>query len=137
KDLERIIDLEVPIHSVEAGDLHLEQPVGRLMARTFTSVAAYEAGHKASRQRAANRQRGPPGGWPWTRRPFGFDREGHEVNVVPDEADLIRQAAMKVLAGATLAQIAREWNADGVTTTTGGRWSVTQVRRTLLSARVA
>ncbi len=137
KDLERVIELGVPVHAVEAGVLDLTTPTGRVHARIGTTIATYEGEHKASRQRAANRQRAQRGIWLWTRRPFGFDREGHDVWIVPEEAEAIRQAAKKVLGGATLAQVAREWNAAGVTTTTGGHWSVSQVRRTLLSKRVA
>ena len=86
---------------------------------------------------AANRQRAQHGRVLWTRRPFGFDRDGATVRIVTSEAAAIRIAAGKVLKGATLAGIAADWNTRGITTTTGGQWSVTSLRRVLLNPRTA
>jgi len=42
----------------------------------------------------------------WTRRPFGFEREGAKVRVVEAEAAAIREAANTILKGGTLASVA-------------------------------
>ena len=54
-----------------------------------------------------------------------------------DEAELICQAADRLLAGESLRGILRDWNEQGITTTTGRTWAVTAFRRMLTSARVA
>lgn len=135
RDLERVIELGVNVHAVKSGHIDLSTPAGRAVARTVTAWATYEGEQKATRQVAANRQRAQKGIVRWTRRPFGFDRDGDEVRAVPSEAKEIRSAAKKVLAGATLASIAQDMNDRNVTTTVAGNWSVTAVRRILMNPR--
>jgi hypothetical protein len=108
-----------------------------MVASLLGSVANYEVAQKAARQVAANRQRAQNGVVLWSRRPFGFDRDGHAVTIVESEAAEIRKAAETVLAGGTLASVAADLNARGVTTSQGQRWGVTAVRRVLLNPRTA
>ncbi|MDF2146349.1 recombinase family protein [Knoellia sp. p5-6-4] len=137
KDLERVIELGVPVHAVKAGELDLSNPAGRAVARTITAWATYEGEQKALRQAAANRQRAEAGEVGWTRRPFGFDREDGQIVVVEAEAAELRKAAARVLAGATLASIVKDLNVRGVRTSTGSAWTVTGIRRLLLNPRTA
>lgn len=125
------------IATVKASDLDLSTPSGRMVAGLLGSVAAYEGEQKAARQVAANRQRAQHGVVLWTRRPFGFDRDGARVVVLETEADEIRKAAERVLEGDTLASIAADLNGRGVTTSLGKPWTVTAVRRVLLNPRTA
>jgi site-specific DNA recombinase len=137
KDLERVIDLGVNVYAVKSGHVDLSNPAGRAVAKTITAWAQYEGEQKATRQVAANLQRAQRGQVLWSRRPFGYDRAGSTVRIVKSEAAEIRTAARKVLRGATVASVAVDLNARGVTTTTGGQWTVTSLRRVLLSPRVA
>lgn len=125
------------IATVKASELDLSTPSGRMVASLLGSVAAYEGQQKAARQVAANRQRAQHGVVLWSRRPFGFDRDGDRVTVVEYEAREIRAAADRVLAGATLTSIAAEWNARALLSSGGRPWTVTSVRRALLSPRTA
>ncbi len=137
KDLERVIDLGVNVYAVKSGHVDLSNPAGRAVAKTITAWAQYEGEQKATRQVAANLQRAQRGQVLWSRRPFGYDRAGSAVRIVKSEAAEIRKAASKVLRGATVASVAADLNARGVTTSTGGQWSVTSLKRALLSTRVA
>lgn len=125
------------IATVKASDLDLSTPSGRMVASLLGSVAAYEGEQKGARQVAANRQRAQQGVVLWTRRPFGFRRDGDEIAIVEEEAAEIRKAAQRVIDGATLTSIADELNRRGVRTTLGREWSVTSVRRVLLNPRTA
>jgi site-specific DNA recombinase len=137
KDLERVIDLGVNVYAVKSGHVDLSNPAGRAVAKTITAWAQYEGEQKATRQVAANMQRAQGGRVLWTRRPFGFARDGAKVWIVKSEAAEIRKATQRVLAGGTLASISDDWNARGLRTTVGGLWSVTSVRRVLLNPRTA
>jgi DNA invertase Pin-like site-specific DNA recombinase len=137
KDLERVIELGVPVNAVKAGHVDLANPAGRAVARTIVAWAQYEGEQKGARQVAATRQRAQRGDVGWTRRPFGFDRESGAVVIVEHEAAIIRDMARRVLAGESTASLVRELNAGGVPTSTGARWTVTSLRRVLLSSRVA
>jgi DNA invertase Pin-like site-specific DNA recombinase len=52
-------------------------------------------------------------------------------------APAIRDGARMILDGASLAKVAKEWNDRGIPRTTGGAWTQSKVRRTLLSPIVA
>lgn len=123
------------ISSVKAADLDLSTPAGRMLAGMLGHAARYEVEQKSARQVASNRARAQRGVSLWTRRPFGFDRDGTEVRVVEHEASEIRKAADAVLDGATLASIRDDLNARGVATSTGSTWSLPTVKRVLLNPR--
>lgn len=76
------------------------------------------------------------------RRPFGYRVEGpRPFQLLPDdrEAQLIRDAARAVLGGASLHSVVTAWNdgPDPVRKDGGGRWTITDVRRVLMSEQVA
>jgi site-specific DNA recombinase len=125
------------IASVKASDIDLSTPAGRMLAGMLGSAARYEVEQKGARQVAANRARAQKGVVLWTRRPFGFDREGRDVTVVETEAAEIRKAADALLNGATLAAVATDLNARGVPTSLGNGWSVKTVKTVVLNPRVA
>jgi len=56
---------------------------------------------------------------------------------VPAEAELILEAARRVLDGATLSSIVDDWNRRGVTTTTGGPWRINALSALLIQPRLA
>ena len=67
RELEELLDLvegrSVRIETVEGGPFDLNTHEGRLMARQFVAIAAYESGHKADRIVRALRQRAEAGEW--------------------------------------------------------------------------
>lgn len=135
RDLERVIDLDVPVYTVSAGTLDLSTPAGRAVARTVAAWSQYETEQKGQRQRAAHRQRAAAGR-PWsTRRPFGFLEDA--VTHHPTEADIVRKMYADLLAGISQAEIMRGLNDAGIPTTLGNRWRQTSVRALLLNARNA
>jgi site-specific DNA recombinase len=67
-------------------------------------------------------------------RPFGYSRDWTEL--IPDEAQVVRAMVDEVLAGSSLSSIARGLNEEGVRTTSGGTWNLSNVRDVLTSARL-
>lgn len=55
----------------------------------------------------------------------------------PEEAERLRDAARRILAGANPSAICREWDTEGVPTRLGGQWRLTTLRRVLTSPRLA
>lgn len=129
-DLERVITLDVPVYTVTAGTLDLSTPAGRAVARTVAAWSTYEGEQKAVRQRAANIQRAEAGVWQFSRRPYGYERVGKRVQIVPAEAEVIREGFSRYLAGESYYAIANDWNARAVPTF-GGPWSMSRVRSML------
>jgi site-specific DNA recombinase len=138
KDLERLIDIAeanaVTIKTVQGGDLDLGTSAGRMLARILGSVARQESEHKGERQKIANMQRANAGQWVSANRPFGYTPSGAPLE---PEATMIRQAAVDVLAGKSIKQLAREWNEAGVVGSRGKKFTAPNVRRLLINPRYA
>lgn len=141
RDLVDLVDIAeahaIRIAAVKAGDLDLSTPSGRMTASMLGSAARYEIEQKGARQKAANRQRAATGAASWTRRPFGFDRDGREVVIVEDEALVIRRIADDLRSGSSVAAICRALDAEGITTSTGSTWTPTTLRRVMTNPRLA
>jgi len=125
----------VATHTVKAGPVDLSTPSGRMMARTLGNMARYEVEHAIERMQRAKQRSAEAGTWKGGRRPFGYEADG--VTIRETEAALIRRAADQILAGDSVRSIARDWNAAGVTTTTGKPWQLHDPRRVLLRPRNA
>lgn len=111
-------------------------PIGRAIMQLLAVFAELEAATigirvKSARDHAAANGLPKAGG----RRAFGYERD---MTLRPDEAREVRAAVERVLRGESMTSIARDWNARGVKTTTGGKvWSTRTVARTLRSPHLA
>jgi len=137
-ELEHFIDLadrhRLALATV-TGDVDLSTDNGRLFARIKGAVAKAEVERMSARQNAAAVQRAEQGR-PWlSRRPFGYTVDGMKLR--PTEARRIRRAYSDFLGGQSLTSIARGWNAAGVKTSTGVRWSQPTLHQLLRSPRNA
>lgn len=103
----------VLISLVNGSDLDMTTAAGRFIADTLGSVARMEIEMKSDRQKRAELQRALAGKPP-SRRAFGFTKDGTPH---PAEANAVRDGYHALLAGDTLAAIAREWTRRGLTTT--------------------
>lgn len=138
-ELETFIDVieqaKVKVATVEAGNYDLSTPTGRMTARVVGAVARHESEHKASRLRSKHAELARAGKSAGGGKAFGFEPD--RVTIRESEAALIREAAQAVLDGASLRAVCRSWEKAGAVTQKGGPWSVTVVRRILMSARIA
>jgi DNA invertase Pin-like site-specific DNA recombinase len=157
-ELEHYVDVcetrKVPTHTVKGGDLDLSTASGRMVARILGSVARGEVEHMIERMESGKDRCRRLGAWPGGARPFGYEPDGPSVRLggeeagrlaqVPDEAAAIKRAYKSVLAGVTLAAIARDWNRRGLRTPQskskkrGGKpWHAGNVKPVLVAARNA
>ena len=108
---------------------------GRLVAGILAMFAESEVERKGARQRSATEQAAKQGRWVGGRRAFGYESDG--VTIREDEAALIKQGFADVLAGESLAEIARRWNASGHLTSRGKPWHRLAVKDVLTNPRHA
>lgn len=139
EDLSRLIELDVPVHSVAAGPMDLSTASGRLNAALLTSVATFESEIKAERQRSMHRQRATQGRPFWNRRPFGLELPDERGVVVEreEEAEALRKVYSDFLAGVPLAALARGLNDKGLFTAQGNPWGSRTLGQALRNARNA
>jgi Recombinase/Resolvase, N terminal domain len=122
----------VQIRTVNGGDLDLSNSSARMLARILGSVARAESEHKGERQKRANVQKAAIGKWQTANRAFGYTMTGEPLE---PEATAISTAVTDVLAGKSINQVAREWNAKGLKGTLGRPWNAPSGRRTLINPR--
>ncbi len=139
-ELESFIDLcdrrGIQVQTVKAGAVDLSTPSGKMVARMLGAAARHEVEHTIERQKRAKEQAALDGKYRGGRRAFGYEDDG--VTARPEEAAAIRQAAEGVLAGVSLRQVARDWNAAGLRTSFGGKeFNSREVRKILLRPRNA
>jgi site-specific DNA recombinase len=138
-ELESFIDLAdrhgVALANV-SGDTDLGTSDGRFKARILGAVARQESEKKSERSKREREQAARKGERRGGRRPFGYEPDGVTIRV--DEAELVRDAARRVLAGETVRSIAMDWGKRGIIAPQTGRaWTSTSLRHVLKSARIA
>jgi site-specific DNA recombinase len=131
-DLEGLVDSlgEVPVVAVKSGDVDLSTADGRLVARLLGAAAAHESEKRGERVARAAAQRAQEGRYGGGRRRMGYSTDATEL--VLDEADAVREAYERVVAGGTLESIVRDWRKRFGTGTLGGEITGVQVRDILL-----
>jgi site-specific DNA recombinase len=138
------------------GTYDLANATGRKTFRNDASDAEFEVDHMRERMLPGRAEVAAEGRWLGGRRPFGWELDKNPMTPLPvsvpmldadgepvkgilrlrqAEADALAKAHRDVLDGATVAGIAREWNANGVLTSEGKRWTGREVTRVLRRAR--
>jgi DNA invertase Pin-like site-specific DNA recombinase len=139
RELEDLIDVAeagqpVKIICSDGREYDLGITTGKHDLRQHVINAAREAdkiSDRTRRKKAAHARDGRPSGG---HRAFGFEQD--LVTIRAGEAELIRQAAARLIAGDSLRSVCRDWTAKGVTSPTGLPWAPTALKRALLSPRL-
>ena len=120
-----------------SGEVDLATATGRMVARILGATARQESERKAERQRREREQSARAGKVAGGGlRPFGYERDG--VTICEPEAQAIREAAQRILAGESLRSVSRDLDAQGIRTANGSTWKQpTSLRRILISARIS
>ncbi len=111
-------------------------PTGRFVAELLTAQARMESANTSTRVTRAHEQmakNGQPvlGGL----RPFGYSKDRSEI--IPHEAELIRDAVSRVIAGESIRSICKDWHAGGVLSGAGKPWKTASLSRLLGSAFIS
>jgi len=138
RDLERAIDIYEErkglVFATVQGDINLQSADGRTMARVmvaFANKSSADTGRRVARAHLETALSGKPvGGF----RPFGWKANKTELH--PVEAAAVKSAVDRILAGASLRTIVREWNDAEITTTAGGPWKQATLRQYLKNPRL-
>ncbi len=117
-------------HTYSGGPLDYATEGGKLLSKMQADIAEYESGVKSERARSKMSELRRAGKFMGGRRAFGLTKG--RIDLVPEEAALVRRAAADVLAGKKLYAVTQEWNAAGVTTVNGNEWDTTKLRELLL-----
>jgi site-specific DNA recombinase len=140
RELEEVIDLHdkrgIALATV-TGELDLSTPTGRMLARMLGAAARHEAEHKAERHRRAGLQKARAGKPHVTGNRRGYGYQPDSTTIIDAEAQIVREAAARALAGESMRSIAADLNDRAVPTVTGARWSGDALRQILCSGRIS
>jgi DNA invertase Pin-like site-specific DNA recombinase len=149
RELEDFVDLlertGVCVASCTAGDVDLETPEGRLVARITGAVARKDSEDKSRRLRRMMVElvdNGKPNGGG---RPYGYQRTGaktpeadtRKMVLDPVEAPIARDIIERVAAGESLTAIMRDLNTRGIPNARGNTWNLNNIRKLALNGRYA
>ena len=131
KDGERMIDLAVAGLLVldSESEYDLTTPNGKKSFRDAINAAAYYSDRLSTRVKRSLRLKAVEGEPYVTARRFGF--EDDHVTVREEEAEVIREATRRLLAGETKAAVVSDFNDRGVGTRYGTQWAITALTRLL------
>lgn len=123
------------VDTVQSGKIDLSTATGRLNARVVGSFARYESEQKSDRVKAKLEQNALSGKSHGGSRPYGWDDD--RMTLREDEAAVVRYAAERIIAGASIKSIIRDLAEMGAVNTLGGAWRDVTIRSMLLRERNA
>jgi DNA invertase Pin-like site-specific DNA recombinase len=135
-DLTDFLDrYKIAVQTITGGEIDLTSAGGRMKARMLGTVAAYESELRSERVKGKMLELAEAGLFSGGQRPFGFEPDG--VTLREDEARYVRDWAIDILDGKTLADVARAANQAELLTANGKTWSPSTVRQVLIAPRSA
>ena len=104
--------------------------VARIVVATYNKQSA-DAGRRIRRKHQALQQAGIPVGG---QRPFGWQDDKRTLH--PKEAELLRAAVRRVLAGGSISGTVVEWNEKGITSPKGKSWTRSKITAIFRNPRI-
>ncbi len=127
----------VEIRTVAAGHVDLNTASGRFTAQVLGAAAEHESARIGERVSAKHHQNAERGNAHGGGRSYGYRRVAQgRIEVVQEEADVIREAAARVLAGQSLASIVVDFNERGIPSANGKKWRPGSLAMVLRSGRI-
>jgi site-specific DNA recombinase len=142
--MEKLAAVRGRVVTVKGPDLDLSTATGRMLLDLMGAFDTFEVEIKGERHQRAALEAAERGVYHGSSRPFGYqiidtaDERGRKLRTLqpdPFEADLVAEAARRVLEGDSLRSILLDWTARGIPTVRGGRWVRSTLTQILLSAR--
>jgi DNA invertase Pin-like site-specific DNA recombinase len=134
-ELEQFIDLlegrDIAIQTVKAGEVDPNSPSGRMVLRMLGAAARYEVDHKYDRLKRKFTEMAEEARRNGGTRAFGYRRVDGREEIDEDEAKIIREAADRILMGASLRSVCRDLNARGFRSVSGKLWASSTLKRIL------
>ena len=118
------------------GDVDLSTPDGRMMYRIRGAISRHESEQSSRRIRRKFLERAEQGK-PHGKVAYGYKRVAGRDQLDPEQAEVIKEAAAKLLSGESMRSIVAAFNREGLPSPRGGRWEPATLRQILLRDRNA
>ena len=107
----------------EKENLNTGSMESELMLAILSSMAEGESTSTSENTKWAVQKRFQNGTFKISYPPYGYDWDGEEMKVNPEQADIVKEIFQAFLSGIGINQIAKDYNARQIPTKKGGRWS--------------
>jgi site-specific DNA recombinase len=128
-------DAELKLVATPSGNFDPADADDEFVSTIQAAVSKRESAATARRMRRRQLEKAESGEFHGGGRAFGHTKD--RKRLVKREADLIRDAARRVLAGESCSSIVRDWQDRGVKTVRGGRWRLDTITALLAQPRLA
>ena len=121
-----LLRLNIPIY-FEKENLNTGSMEGELILSILSSMAEDESRSISNNSKWSLERRFLNGTFKSSSLPYGYKREGEDIVIIPDEAEIIKRIFAEALAGKGAYTIAKGLNSDGVPPIRKNEWSSTTV----------
>lgn len=118
----------------EKENMHSISPDGELLLTLLAMYAEEEARSVSENQKWRIKKRFEKGE-PWKGRMLGYRLGEGKLEIVPEEAEIVRQIFSDYLSGMSMLAITKRLNAQGIPSPLGGTWSRMSVRHILANEK--
>ena len=114
-----------------ADGIDTAEPSASSLIRVLAHVANAESVNAGQRVRSAKLEQRRQGRWLGGQAPYGYRAEQGRLLLEPDEAEVLREAAAQLRAGASLSAVCRRLNRAGTPSPRGGQWGASTLLQLL------
>lgn len=123
----KLLELDIPIY-FEKENLNTSSMESELFLAILSSMAEGESTSISENNKWSIQRRFKNGTFKISYPPYGYDWDGEQMVINPEQAETVRWIFEQVLSGKGTHAISEELNANGIPTKKGGRWTPTTVR---------
>lgn len=123
----KLLTLNIPVY-FEKENINTGSMESELFLSILSSMAADESLSISENSKWSIQNRFEKGTFKISYPPYGYDWDGEQMVVNPEQAEIVKQIFASALAGQGTSAIARKLNEDQVPTKKGGHWNVTTVK---------
>lgn len=130
----KLLELDIPIY-FEKENLNTSAMESELFLSILSSMAEGESSSISENNKWAIQKRFKNGTFKISYPPYGYDWNGEQMVVNPEQAKIVKWIFSQILSGKGTLAIANELNKKGVPTKKGGRWTASTVRGMLANEK--
>ncbi len=123
----KLLELDIPIY-FEKENLNTSSMESELFLAILSSMAEGESTSISENSKWSIQRRFKNGTFKLSYPPYGYDWDGEQMVINPEQAETVRWIFEQVLSGKGTHAISEKLNANGIPTKKGGRWTPTTVR---------
>lgn len=123
----KLLELDIPIY-FEKENLNTSSMESELFLAILSSMAEGESTSISENNKWSIQRRFKNGTFKLSYPPYGYDWDGEQMVINPEQSETVRWIFEQVLSGKGTHAISDELNANSIPTKKGGRWTPTTVR---------